>query len=291
MLLLALAAGLALGWANVFFHVPVDPRLDKLNEALPGANCGGCGFVGCSEYAAAVLEGRALVNKCTVGGVSCAKVLAKIMGVDATPSWPYRPAVHCGARLDQRLKRAPYSGEPTCAAANVISGIQGCVFGCLGLSDCERSCKFDAIAMIDGLAVVDYQKCTGCGACAKVCPRNIISMVPFKAEQMVVIACSNQDFGKEVREVCKVGCIGCRACERLSDLFKVENNLARIDYDKYDPKEMGKVNMVLEKCPMRRIIKVGSPSEKDLAKIAGQEMPSVVTPDFKTTVDKTDWHG
>ena len=116
-------------------------------------------------------------------------------------------------------------------------------------------------------------------------------MVPFKAEQMLVVTCSNRDFGKAVREVCKVGCLGCGACARMSDLFKIEDNISRIDYDKYEPGKMEELQVVLEKCPMKRILYVGTPTEKDLAAVAEEEMPDIVRDEFKTTVDKTDWHG
>ncbi len=291
MLALAVFMAYVLGWANRTFHVDVDPRVEAVTEALPGANCGGCGYVGCSEYAEAVVASKADIDKCPVGGVSCATALANILGVELKKTWPYRPVVHCGATAEQKLKRNEYRGEQTCTAANIISGVQGCTYGCLGLGDCMRACSFDAIHMIDGLATVDYEKCTGCGACARVCPRHIITMVPFKSERMLVVACSSHDFGKDVRAVCKVGCLGCRACERLSDLFKIEDNLSRIDYDKYDPEKMEEVNLVLEKCPMKRILYVGEPTEKDLQAVAEEQVPEIVKDEFKTTVNETDWHG
>ena len=291
MLALALFMAYVLGWANRTFHVEVDPRIEQVIEALPGANCGGCGYVGCNEYAEAVVLKGEQVNKCTVGGVSCAKALADILGVEVKQTWPYRPVVHCGAKYDDRLKHNPYLGEQTCSAANLISGVQGCAYGCLGLTDCELACAFDAIHIIDGLAVVDYEKCVGCAACERACPRHIISMVPFKAERMLVVACSNKDFGKEVKAVCKVGCTGCRLCEKVSDLFKVEDNLSRIDYDAYDPDKTDDLLAAVEKCPMKRLTFVGKPSEKDLAAVAEQKLPAVVEPDFKTTADETEWRG
>lgn len=291
MLVLAVSMAYVLGWANRAFHVEVDPRVEQITHALPGANCGGCGCVGCSEYAEAVVAGNIPPDKCPVGGESCAKKIAAILGVELEQSWPYRPVVHCGANYDQRLKRHEYRGEQTCAGANLMSGVQGCTYGCTGFGDCQESCPFDAIHVIDGLATVDYDKCTGCGACARACPRNIIHMIPFKAERMLVVTCSNGDFGKEVRAVCKVGCLGCGACTRISDLFKVEGNVSRIDYDKYEPGEMEEVNLVLEKCPMKRIVYVGEPSEKDLAAVAEEQVPEIVRDEFKTTVDKTEWHG
>jgi len=291
MLVLGVFMAYVLGWANKTFHIEVNPKVEQVTNALPGANCGGCGFAGCAEYAEAVVSGHTPPDKCPVGGETCIKKIAQILGIALEPTWAYRPVVHCGATYEQRLKRHEYYGEQTCGSADLIAGVQGCTYGCLGLGDCVAACPFDAIHVIDGLAVVDYEKCTGCGACAKACPRNIISMVPFKSEKMLVVTCSNKDFGKDVKAVCKVGCIGCGACARLSELFTIEDNVSRIDYDKYDPEQMDGVNVVLEKCPMKRLIYVGTPSEKDLAAVADEEAPQIVRDDFKTTVDETEWHG
>ena len=292
MLVLALFMAYVLGWANVAFHVEVDPKVEAIIEALPGANCGGCGFVGCGEYAEAVGAGNAPPDQCPVGGSACAEAIAEILGVELGGSFPYRPAVHCGAHYDERLKRREYrEGQRTCAAANLVAGVQGCTYGCMGFGDCQTSCKYDAIHVIDGLATVDYDKCIGCGACARACPRNIISMVPFKAAEMLIVACSNRDFGKVVRSVCTVGCLGCGACQRLSDLFKVEDNVARIDYDAYDSERSEAVLKAIAKCPAKRLVYVGVPSEKDLAAVADEAVPAVVEAEPKTTVDKTTWQG
>jgi len=291
MLVLALFMAFVLGWANQAFHVDVDPKVEAVNEALPGANCGGCGYVGCNEYAEAVVAGHVPPDKCTVGGVRCAAALANILGVELDESDPYRPAVHCGATVEQRLKRHEYRGEQTCRTANLIAGVQGCTYGCMGFGDCTWVCAFDAIHIIDGLATVDYDRCVGCGACERACPRHIISMVPFKNEQMLIVACSNQDFGKDVKAVCKVGCIGCKGCAKRSELFEVTDNIPRIDYDKYDPETMEAAQIAIEKCPMKRLTLVGKPTEKDLASVADEEAPAIVQADFKTTVDETEWHG
>lgn len=292
MLLLAVLMACVLGWANKTFCVEVDPRIERVNEALPGANCGGCGYIGCNEYAEAVVAGNAPADLCTVGGASCAAALAEILGLEMEESWPRRPVVHCGARTADRLQRNEYRGEPTCAAANIISGVQGCVYGCLGLGDCRQACDFDAIHIIDGLAVVDYEKCVGCGACARVCPRNIISMVPFKAEQMLAVICSNKDFAKDVKAVCRVGCTGCGLCAKMSELFTVSDNLPAIDYDRYDAAAFVQdIAKAVEKCPMKRLFYVGKPTDKDLAATADEELPDAIQADFRTTVDKTEWHG
>lgn len=289
LVVLAIAAAVLLGWANWKFHVEVDPKVEEINSVLPQANCGACGYVGCAEYAEAVARGDADITLCAPGGSSCAQALARIMGVDVQPSFPYRPVVHCAADRSKKLLLREYHGEPTCTAANLVSGIQGCTYGCLGFGDCVRACKYDAIHVINGLAVVDYDKCIGCKACARVCPRNIITMVPFKAQQVLVIACSNKDFGPDVKKVCTVGCIGCKACTRVNQLFSMQGNLPTIDYDRYSPDQ--DFGPVLETCPMKALVVIGKPSKKDKEAVAHEEIPETVEADFKTTVDKTDWRG
>lgn len=261
MLALATFMTFLLGWASKTFHVEVDPRVEAIIEALPGANCGGCVYVGCNEYAEAVVAGKVEPNKCTVGGASCAAELANILGIELEESLPHRPVVHCGAHYEDRRGRSEYTGEPTCGAADVISGVQGCTYGCLGLGDCETVCDFDAIHMVAGLATVDYQECVGCGACARICTRNIISMVPFTAEKMPAVVCCNDDFGKQVKAVCSVGCTGCKLCTRASDLFSMDNNLSRIDYDKYDPDQTADLEVALEKCPVNCLAYMGESTE------------------------------
>jgi len=285
--LLAIAMAFVLGWANQAFHVAVDPKVETIMGVLPQANCGACGYIGCGEYAEAVAKGECDVTLCAPGGAGCAKRLAEIVGVQVNETAPLRAVVHCSAGWDQRLQRSPYFGEPTCAAANLVSGYQGCTYGCLGLRDCVRACDYDAIDVVDGLAKVNYENCVGCKACAVVCPRNIISMVPFKSERMLVVACSNQDFGNEVKAVCKTGCIGCKACTRKTDLVTMEGNLPVINYAAYDP--AGELIEIQDKCRMESLLFIGKPTAAQVA--AADEPPDRVTADFKTTVDDTEWRG
>jgi RnfABCDGE-type electron transport complex B subunit len=288
--ILAVAMGWVLGWANKAFEVPVDPKVSAINAVLPGANCGGCGFVGCGDYAEAVVKNGAALTLCGPGGASCAQKIGAVMGVEVSESWPYKAVVHCAADHDKRLKRIEYKGEQTCAAANLVSGIQGCTFGCLGLSDCVRVCKYDAIHVVNGLAVVDYEKCTGCKACEVACPRNIITMVPFKAERVLVVACSNKDNGPVVKEVCSVGCIGCKGCIRPSaGLFEMKDNIPQIDYTKYDPTTDFKA--ITDKCRMESLVFVGKPTPADIAATADEVLPDRIEANFKTTVDDTEWRG
>jgi electron transport complex protein RnfB len=287
---MAVVISYVLGWASRAFYVHVDPRVVRINEALPGANCAGCGFVGCNEYAEAIVRGEAPVTQCAPGGPSSAAAVAEIMGVEVEQTWPYRAVVHCSAHSEQRLGRSEYRGEQSCAAANLVNDVQGCVYGCLGFGDCEAVCDYDAIHVIDGLASVDYWHCTGCGVCIDVCPRHIISRIPFKTDEVLVVRCSNQDFGIEVKKVCQVGCIGCKACTRFSDLLVMEGNLPIVDYAAEDYLAAD-FTASLEKCPAESLVFVGVPSAGDLAATADEEMPERVEPDFDTTVDRTDWWG
>ncbi len=289
---MAVVMSYILGWANKAFHVPVDPRVEAANVALPGANCGGCGYVGCNEYAEAVVAGTAAVNLCNVGGESCAAALADIMGIQVEQSWPYRPIIHCAAHYGDRLQRNDYRGEHSCTAANLVANIQGCTYGCLGFGDCSRACDYDALHIVDGLSVVDYEKCVGCKACAATCPRNIITMTPFKSERMLAVVCSNKDSIKEAKTVCNVGCLGCKACEKACSLFSVQDNLSTLNYEEYCADHMEDLIKASEKCPRKGgLIFVGKPTEKDIKAVADERVPEIVEPDFKTTVDDTEWRG
>ena len=288
---MAIVVSGVLGWANKKFQVDVDERVLAVIDELPGANCGGCGYVGCGEYAEAVVLEKAEGTLCTVGGPSCAQAVAGIMGVEVSAVLPYRPIVHCGAHQEDRLGRNEYRGEMGCAAANLVTDVQGCTYGCLGFGDCSRACRFDALQVVDGLATVDYEKCVGCGACAKVCPRNIITITPFKTDRVLAVSCSNKDKGKDVTAVCNVGCIGCGQCARTSRLFKIENNLSTIDYEAYTADCLPEVLAACEKCKRQRLVFVGKPTPEDLEKTKDEELPDVVAPAFRTTVDDMEWRG
>ena len=268
-LTILLAAALMLGLALLFtvtltvakarLHVDVDPRVDRINEILPGANCGGCGAAGCASFARAVVEGKMAADGCPVGGPDTASLIAEIMGIQFSAGHPLRPVVRCQARNGDRLGRAAYNSIPTCAQANVVGGLQACTYGCLGFGDCFTACRYDAITMLDGLPVVDYDKCTNCGACSRACPRGIIARVPFSSETMYAIACSNRDPGRAMKTICKVGCIACGACAKaVAELFEVEANLAQVNYDHYtqaDPEPAA------EKCPTKVIVPFGAPRQ------------------------------
>ena len=253
--LLAVIMGWILGWANRAFHVEVDEKIAKIDAALPGANCGGCGYVGCGEYAEAVAAGEAEIDLCGPGGAQCIADIAVILGVDAGAAFPLKAVVHCGATQKERLGIQNYSGESTCAGAALVSGVQACAYGCLGNGDCVAACDYDAIHVVDGLAVVDYEKCIGCKACVKACPKKLISMVPYKEDDMLIIACSNKDRAGDVKTACTVGCIGCKACARKNELIDMAGNLPVINYDNHDDEV--DYESIIDKCPTNTIYFVG----------------------------------
>ncbi len=260
--MLSLGSGFALILliASEKLKVEVDPKIEQIHEALPNLDCGACGFAGCGQYAKSILEDPELLGKCAPGGQESTEKIAKILNLQISNSdAPKRPIVHCLAHTDERTYYARYKGIPSCTAANALANVQACKFGCLGFGDCVRACKFDALHIVDGLATVDYQKCTGCTACSKDCPLNLIEMAPFGCENMMTVACSSKENGKSTRSMCKVGCIGCGLCVKQTDVFTIENNLARVDYKKYQPTEQ--TETALNKCPTKVIIYVGKTAQ------------------------------
>ena len=241
---LGLAFGLILSAASKVFYVETDPRLDLLNEALPGANCGGCGYAGCGGYAEAVLNGEAPIGLCASGGNECAQAMGEIMGVKVGDVARKVALVRCsgyksvdaeGNAQGAKMK-AEYEGFKDCMAASKVggNGPLACKFGCLGYGTCTKACKYGAISVVNGVARVDEDLCVGCMACAEVCPRHLI--VPVEPDRNVVIACASLAKGAVTTRGCTVGCIGCSLCKKIcpKDAIVIERNLARIDYTKCD---------------------------------------------------------
>lgn len=246
--------------ASEKLKVQVDPKVEQIHKALPNLDCGACGYAGCGQYAKAVLQDPELLGKCAPGGPLTSAKIADILNLQVSDAGPQkRPIVHCRAHTEDKTVFAKYQGIQTCIAANALAIVQACAFGCLGFGDCIRACKFDALRIIDGLATVDYDKCTGCTACSKACPRNLIEMVPFSYENVMTVACSSKETGKSTRSFCKVGCIGCGLCAKQSDIFVVEDNLARLDYTKYQPSEQ--TESAMNKCPTKVIIYRGKTAQ------------------------------
>lgn len=224
------AAGAVLVVCSRVFHVESDETVAKLTEALPNANCGACGYSGCEGYANAVAKGEAKTNLCKPGGEAAAKKLAQIMGTEALGAIREVAVVRCNGCIGATEDRFIYTGTQTCIASERFYNGKGtCRSGCDGLGDCVRVCDNNAISIVNGVAVVDPDKCMGCGKCAKICPNKLIAIVP--AEQKYAVLCSNVDSAKITRAVCRNGCIGCKICEKKcsSGAIKAENNHASID--------------------------------------------------------------
>lgn len=226
--------GLALAFAGAKFAVKVDKRIKKITKILPGANCGGCGYTGCQACAEAIVKGEAKVNACTVAGDAMVAEIAEIMGVAPEKAIRIRAQVMCsGTHLNNAKKKYHYEGVKDCSAAvRMGGGDKVCPNGCVGLGSCVKSCVFDAIKILNGIAAVDYDKCRGCGACVAACPKHIIRLIPYDSAHWV--GCCSVDKGTVTRQFCDVGCIGCHKCEKVceSGAITVDGFIASIDYSK-----------------------------------------------------------
>jgi len=220
--------------ASKIMYVKIDERIAQLQEVLPGANCGACGFPGCSGYATALISDNGIkTNLCLPGGAEVVAKISALLGVKAESITKKYAIVHCRGDCKTQQKKMEYKGIQTCAAAKALFGGEGaCSFGCLGYGDCRIVCPSNAICIENSLALIDTRLCTGCGLCVKACPNSLISV--DNAGIVVAVLCKNIERGAVVRKKCSKGCIGCRKCVTgcLSEALTVEDNLAVIDYKK-----------------------------------------------------------
>ena len=221
------------------FKVEEDPRIDEVEKAMPGANCGGCGFAGCRAFAESAVKAPNLDNHfCPVGGNEVMAQVAAILGYELKAKAPEVVVVRCNGTCEARPRTSDYDGMASCAVkAALYTGDTGCAFGCLGCGDCAAACQFGALTMdpVTGLPVVDEEKCTACGACVKACPKKIIELRPKGPRGMkVFVSCVNKDKGPVARKVCANACIGCNICAKTCthEAITVEGNLAYIDASK-----------------------------------------------------------
>ncbi len=245
--------GVFLGAAGIKFKVQVDEKEEAVLAALPGNNCGGCGYAGCSGLAAAIAKGEAPVNACPVGGEAVGKQIAGIMGVEAENTVRQVAFVACQGDCDRTKKDYEYYGIEDCRMMSFVpgGGPKSCNSGCLGFGTCVKVCPFDAIHVVNGVAVVDKEKCKACGKCIAVCPKKLISLVPYEAK--LGVACSSKDKGPVTMKVCDTGCIGCGICVKNCPVqaVTVTEFHAAIDQEKC----VG-CGACAEKCPKKAIIKL-----------------------------------
>lgn len=230
---MGLVAGILLTVAGKVFAVKIDPRIEEIDALLPHANCGACGFAGCADYANAIVAKNAPTNLCKPAGSETAAEIAVVMGVAAMAVTPEIAVVHCRGNCNAAVQKYEYHGMESCAAAKrLFGGSKGCIYGCIGLGDCAAVCEYGAIRIIDGIADVQPALCHACRKCAAVCPNGLISL--RSTAKHFDVRCTSRDMGKVTKTVCKLGCIGCKLCEKkcLHHAIRIENNHAIIDYDK-----------------------------------------------------------
>lgn len=258
---IALVAALVLYVVSKRFAVAEDARKGLVLDVLPGANCGGCGFAGCSGMADALVKGAdggsVAGLYCPVGGDSVMRQVADLLGVSVAASEPRVAVVRCQGSCALRPRVVGYDGLATCATMNLAgAGETACGYGCLGCGDCVAACGFGALSMNGetGLPEVDPSRCTACGACAKACPRHIIELRHKGPDgRRVFVACVNKDKGPIARKACTVACIGCGKCQKTCqyEAIHVEGNLSYISDD-----HCQQCGSCVEVCPTKAIVKV-----------------------------------
>ena len=256
---LAALFALGLGIAARVFYVYIDPRIGQIEELLGGANCGGCGYAGCSDCAEAIVAGKAPVNACILAPMENIKQIAEIMGVTVEEEEEKKVArIMCRGTPEKAKRRFQYMGIDDCRAAILVAGgDKDCEYGCLGYGTCVKSCPFGAMSMgRDGLPKVDEEKCVGCGTCVRVCPRGVPHLLPVS--QKVYVPCNSHDAGKIVKAICEVGCQGCGICRKNcpEKAIIIDKFLSIVDPKKCIGPDASCGGKCMDKCPTGAIQRV-----------------------------------
>lgn len=285
---IGILAAVILYYAAQKFKVYEDPRIDQVEEVLPSANCGGCGFPGCRNFAEALVKADNIDDLyCPVGGNDVMNEVAKILGQEAIAKDPEIAVLRCNGTCDNRPTINKYDGAPSCkVASNLYSGDTGCQFGCLGHGDCVEVCNFDALHMdpITGLPVVDPDNCTACGKCVEECPKDLFELRPKgKKDRRIYVACMNEDKGGIAKKSCSVACIGCGKCVKVCpfEAITLENFLAYID-----PVKCKLCRKCVPECPTNAIHEINFPPRKVKTEEAAKE--AVTTENKATPEDRQD---
>lgn len=275
--LLALLSAVILYFVAQKFKVFEDPRIDEVAAVMPQANCGGCGYAGCRNFAEALVAAETFEGlNCPVGGAEVMGIAGKILGREAPVVDPMVAVLLCNGSPDVRPRTSIYNGAADCRISNsLFIGETDCSYGCMGYGDCVRSCQFDAmyIDTATNLPVVIDSKCVACGACVKACPRHLFELrKKAKKDKKIYVACSNCDKGGPAKRACKVACIGCIKCQKVCeyDAITIENNLAYIDAIRC--KLCRKCVTV---CPTNAIIEVNFPPRKEIGEVQTETVQSL----------------
>lgn len=266
---LTLVLAIILVIANKKLYVYEDPRIDTVEELLPHANCGACGFPGCRPFAEALVSGEVLPGKCTVSSDEGREAIGSYLGVSLGEEEKKVARLACAGGTNVAINKASYEGMESCQAAALISGGgKGCFWGCLGFGDCMQVCDFDAIQMdAHNLPAVDIDKCTACGDCVVSCPKDLFSIQPVSHQLWV--ACKNLEKGDEILEDCQVACTACGRCalDAPGDLIVMKDNLPVINYalaeQTMDP---------IQRCPTGAILWL----DQKLGVIKGKENKKII---------------
>ena len=275
--LLALLSAVILYFVAQKFKVFEDPRIDEVAAILPQANCGGCGFAGCRNFAEALVRAETFDKlNCPVGGAEIMGNAGKILGKEVVAADPLVAVLKCNGSPEYRPRTSKYDGAADCRISNSLYiGETDCSYGCMGHGDCVRACQFDAmyIDIQTGLPVISDEKCLACGACVKACPRNLIELrKKAKKDRKIYVACSNCDKGGPAKRACSVACIGCTKCQKVCeyDAITIENNLAYIDAVKCKF-----CRKCVTECPTNAIIEVNFPPRKEKGEVQAETVQSL----------------